>query len=236
MEREPSSPRATDRGLALLRVVAEHVEGISLANAARLVDLSPSTALRQLRALEAAGFAERNDTSGWRPGRELLRLARHLTSTTSLAQSAEVVLSDLAMLSGESCYLVERLNAVNAAYTAMADGTHAIRHVSWLGRTVPLAGTAAGSALSCILDLDGCAVATDAVEDGVTAVAAPVFGVQGDTIAAISVVGPSFRLLDERLTEVRALVATAAGRLSEAMGAPARAAEGSRLVRVAGTP
>jgi DNA-binding IclR family transcriptional regulator len=232
---EAASPRATDRGLALLRVVAEHADGISLANAARLVDLSPSTALRQLRALEAAGFAERLEPSGWRPGQELLRLARHLTSTSSLAQSAAPVLAELARSSGESCYLVEPLDHRNAAYTAMAEGTHAIRHVSWLGRTVPLVGTAAGAALAGRVDSDGCAVVSDAVEEGVTAIAVAVRGTQGKPIAALSVVGPSFRLLDELLADMRAHVSLAALQLSAAMGAPDRAAADSRVVRVAGT-
>jgi hypothetical protein len=49
------------------------------------------------------------------------------------------------------------------------------------------------------------------------------------------VVGPSFRLLDELLADMRAHVSLAALQLSAAMGAPDRAAADSRVVRAAGT-
>ncbi|MFM8312221.1 MAG: helix-turn-helix domain-containing protein, partial [Ilumatobacteraceae bacterium] len=83
-----ATPRATDRGLSLLRVVAdaaaEQPPGVSLADAARAVELTPSTALRQLRSLEAAGFAARDHDGRYVPGPELLRIARSLATTATL--------------------------------------------------------------------------------------------------------------------------------------------------------
>jgi DNA-binding IclR family transcriptional regulator len=214
-------PRATDRGLALLRVVADHPDGIALADAARAVDLTPSTALRQLRSLEAAGFAERDDDGRFAPGPELLRIARSLAGSAALPRLAERSLATLATATGESAYLAEPVDARHAVYAAMEPGTHAVRHVSWLGQRVTRKGTALGAALAGEVDADGTAVRSDAVEDGITAVSAPVHGARGEVIGAISVVGPSFRLAGARLRAARAAVAHEAAMLSASAGAPA---------------
>ncbi|MBU6316397.1 MAG: helix-turn-helix domain-containing protein, partial [Acidobacteria bacterium] len=100
-------PRATDRGLALLRVVADHPDGIALADAARAVELTPSTALRQLRSLESAGFASRDTEGRFMPGPELLRIARSLAGAATLPRLAEAPLLALAEATGESAYLAE---------------------------------------------------------------------------------------------------------------------------------
>lgn len=228
-----SRPRATDRGLALVRVVADHPSGIALADAARAVDLTPSTALRQLRSLESAGFAVRDDEGRFAPGPELLRIARALSITAPLPRLAEPVLAELARITGESAYLAEPVDGRHAVYAAMEPGTHSVRHVSWLGNRVPRRGTAVGAALSGAVDRDGTVVRTDAVEDGVTAVSAPVHGATGEVIGALSAVGPSFRLTGPALVATRAAVARLAAELSSLAGAPApaRTARG----RTAGT-
>lgn len=195
-------------------MVADHATGISLSGAARAVELAPSTALRQLRSLESAGFVARRDTDGrFEPGPELLRIARALAASTSLARLAEPVLAALAADTGESAYLAEPADRSWATYTALAEGRHAIRHVSWLGHRVPRRRSAVGAALAGRVDDDGTAVRHDAVEPGITAVAAPVHDHRGRVVAAVNLVGPSFRLAGDALAEARRAVAKAAGAL-----------------------
>ena len=228
-------PRATDRGLALLRVVADHPAGIALADASRAVGLTPSTALRQLRSLESAGFAVRDGDGRFTPGPELLRIARSLASSAALPRLAEASLASLAAATAESAYLAEPAGPRDAVYSAMEPGRHAVRHVSWLGQRVTRRGTAVGAALAGNLEADGTVVRTDAVESGVTAVSAPVHGPNGDIIGALSVVGPSFRLVDKALAEARAAVASEAAALSLRAGATGRARTRSPHGRTART-
>lgn len=213
-----TGPRATDRGLALVRVVAAHPEGITLAEAARAVDLTPSTALRQLRSLESAGFAERDRDGRYLPGGELLRLARSLAASATLPRAAAGVLADLAARTGESAYLAEPLDRDTVVYTATTPGRHAIRHVGYLGHRVTRRGTAVGDALAGTVDDDGVAVRFDGAEIGVSAVSAPVRDGDGRVIAAVSVVGPTYRLADDVLATARVAVAAAARELSASMG------------------
>lgn len=214
----PETPRATDRGLRLVRAIADQPHGLALAELSRAIELSPSTCLRQLRALEAAGFAVRRLDGAWVPGPELLRIARSLTAIATLPRLAEPVLVTLADVTGESAYLVEPIDGESAVYAAMEPGRHSLRHVSWLGHTITRAGTALGRALEGDVDDDGVAVRHDAVEDGITAVSAPVTDATGSVVAALSVVGPTFRLVDDRLVEVRRAVCDHAVRLSRLVG------------------
>ena len=65
---------------------------------------------------------------------------------------------------------------------------------------------------------DGYAVAIDELEIGLTAVAAPVRGVDGSVIASLSISGPSFRLEATRMPRAVNAVRTAAAAVSARMG------------------
>lgn len=217
-----SQPRATDRGLALLKVVADHAathpDGIALADAARAVDLSASTALRQLRSLEMAGLASRNGDGRYLPGPELLRIARSLAASATLPRLADAALAALASSTGESAYLAEPADRGHAVYVASHPGSHAVRHVSWLGHRITRRDSAVGAALAGRVDHTGVAVRLDAVEPGITAISAPVRDADGRVVAAISVVGPSFRLQGKPLASAQAEVARAAAAVEHALG------------------
>ncbi|MEN9505798.1 MAG: hypothetical protein RI958_1724 [Actinomycetota bacterium] len=212
--------RATDRGLSLIRAIADHPQGLALTDLARVVGLSPSTTLRQARALETARFAVRRLDGSWIPGPELLRIARSLSANATLPRLAEPVLATLAERTGESAYLAEAVDSTWAVYVAMQPGRHSIRHVSWLGHTVPRRDTAVGRALDSVVDVDGVAVRRDTVELGITAVSAPVRDTSGLVVGALSVVGPSFRLCDELLATTRTAVGAHAAELSRLAGYP----------------
>jgi DNA-binding IclR family transcriptional regulator len=65
---------------------------------------------------------------------------------------------------------------------------------------------------------DGYARSMDESEPGVTSVGAPVFGIDGAVIAAVSVAGPSLRLTAEAMPRYTRLVGRAAAAISAGMG------------------
>jgi len=65
---------------------------------------------------------------------------------------------------------------------------------------------------------DGYAVAVDELEIGLTAVAAPIRGVDGSVIASLSISGPSFRLEMDKIPDVIGAVRAAAAAVSARMG------------------
>ncbi len=64
----------------------------------------------------------------------------------------------------------------------------------------------------------GYATAVDELEVGLTAVAAPVLGIDGALVASVSASGPTFRLAPERLPQVAAQVIAAGEEISRRLG------------------
>jgi DNA-binding IclR family transcriptional regulator len=64
----------------------------------------------------------------------------------------------------------------------------------------------------------GYAIATDELEVGLTAVAAPLRNAHGDVVASLSVSGPTFRLGEARIDEVLAQVIATATEISHRLG------------------
>lgn len=203
--------RAADRALALLRIVCEH-DGVKLADAAKAVGLSASTALRLLRTLEANGFAAKRESGLYRPGFRMVQLGVQALSHESLVDAGREVLRTLVDATGESAYLSVTAGNEHGLYVSIEEGTHTVRHVNWVGRTFPIKGSAAGAALSGQVNRGRFTVMADSVEADVTAVAAPVFA--GDkVVAALSIVAPSYRTTAEAAERFGQLLAEQAGTL-----------------------
>jgi DNA-binding IclR family transcriptional regulator len=65
---------------------------------------------------------------------------------------------------------------------------------------------------------DGFATAVDELEDGLSAIAAPVRGPGGEVIAALSVSGPTLRLTRERVAELTPILVQEAHALEQRLG------------------
>jgi DNA-binding IclR family transcriptional regulator len=64
----------------------------------------------------------------------------------------------------------------------------------------------------------GWAIAVDELEEGLTAIAAPVAGADGTVVASLSASGPTFRLTRDRTPDVAARVVRAAREVSHRLG------------------
>ncbi|GAA1079415.1 IclR family transcriptional regulator [Nocardiopsis composta] len=213
------STRTVERALDLLAAVADRGEA-SLTECARLADLAPSTALRLLRTLESAGFVQRDDEGAFRPGHRLIGIGAKALGHDALAATAQPSLHELARASGESGYLCVGTPDQGVLYIAQAEGSRTIRHVSWVGHRFPQDGSATGRVLRGETPEEGWVAAASVVEPDVVAVAAPVRAPTG-TVAALSVVGPAYRLTGERVRELGEMVLAEAEHVSAKLGASA---------------
>lgn len=195
-----SSTRTVERALALLSAVCTD-GAISLSDAARAVDLSASTALRLLRTLEGSGFVSRDPNGNFRPGASVIQLGALALGHESLVSICTPAMKRLVAQTGESCYLSIPGPGDTGIYIAIVEGTRSVRHASWVGRSIPLEGSAAGQVLTGGQPDRGFAVVRSGVEDDVTAVAAPVV-MGGRTVAALSIVSPSYRLDEAKALKI----------------------------------
>jgi DNA-binding IclR family transcriptional regulator len=187
-----AATRTVERALALLASVCDR-GGANLADTARDCELAPSTALRLLRTLETTGFVRKDQSGMYRPGSRIIQLGAQALSDVSLVDLAGPAMEELATETGESVYLSVEGHAATAVYINIVEGTHSVRHASWVGRTVPLDVSATGHALRGKVSDDGYVVVERGVETDVTAIACPVYS-QARIVAAMSLVVPSYRV------------------------------------------
>jgi len=191
-------PRSIARVLDLFEaVLAEH--NCNLTTAAASADVTPTTALRYLRALETRGYVDRDERGDFSAGPTILSIAASLRSGNvrdRLAAVAQPHLDALAARTGESCYLAVS-DGNTGTYIATAESPRAIRHVGWVGQDVTLDKSALGAALA---EPGTTAVRTGAVEPDITAMSRAL-RTEGKLGVAISIVGPDHRFTRERHVE-----------------------------------
>ncbi len=224
---EPST-RTVERALALLATICDR-GGANLADSARECELAPSTALRLLRTLENTGFVAREGASGmYRPGSRLIQLGAQALSNESLIDLAKPVMENLVAETGESVYLSVEGHADTALYISIVEGTHSVRHASWIGRTVPLDVSAVGHALRGRVPDEGYVIVERGVEADVTAIACPVYS-EARIVAAMSLVVPSYRLCASQAAEYGRMLGSAAASLSAGLSRPPNSALPERV-------
>lgn len=231
-KKEPNKPptlhksRSAERVLALLDAVVT-AGSTNLTNVAAAVDVPPSTALRHLRLLADHGYLIKDGFGLYSVGPSFIRIA--LASFQSgpyarLTAAAQPSLDRLAAITEESAYLAVR-DGTDAVYVATVESPRAVRHVGWVGRSVPVAGTAIGDALtsggpktpdSPNPQQTPVFFNTGAVEADVTAVVAPIYGPNG-VVGALSVLGPKERLTKKRVAATADAVVAEADLVSESL-------------------
>lgn len=207
-----TTTRSVERALKLLTVVCDH-PGINLTKASEQADLSPSSALRLLHTLEELEFVRRDRAGKFDVGSQLLRLGFKALGDNTLRNRCRPTMLELAERTGESVYLSIKQHH-QALYLAVINGTHAIQHRSWEGQTIPLTSTAVGAVLLNQHNDEKYTVVTSGVEADVTAIATPL-QVRGKTIAALSMLVPTYRITPEKAAELGLLIHSTVQELSQ---------------------
>jgi IclR family acetate operon transcriptional repressor len=237
-----------DRGAQLLALVLESDAPRGLTDLAADAGLPKSTASRLLNALERNGLVEQQGERGrFRAGPVVVRFAGGLAGR-NLVEMAQRPMTALADATGETINLgvpglggVEHLAQVEGKHflgTTQWVGRTVPYHCSANGKVLlaydaartPLDGPLEPLTSRTIVDpvilkselktirREGFAVATDELELGLCAVAAPVFDETGNVVAAISVSGPTLRLTPKRIAELRPMVIKQSRALSKQLG------------------
>jgi DNA-binding IclR family transcriptional regulator len=211
-----SATRSVERALTLLATVCAG-QASTLAECARLTDLPVSTALRLLRTLEQGEFITRDDECGYRAGARMVQLGAQALGHEQLIPLCAPALQNIVGATGESAYLSVPGPGATSLYVSLVEGTHSIRHSSWVGRTIPLEGSAAGSVLLGRIPEQGFVTLRSAVEADVTAIAAPIRR-PGAIAGALSIVGPDYRMNHATTERYGRLLAREASAVARSLG------------------
>jgi DNA-binding IclR family transcriptional regulator len=210
--------RTVERALTLLSAVAQ--DGGTLSQLARAAELSPSTASRLLATLAAQELVRRDEHGQYHAGARLRQLAAASLRADPLHELAGPHLTALAAETGETANLAVAADDRRVVYLRQVAGPKLVQTAAWAGRTIPRRGTALGAALDGRVEASGYVAQSGAVEPEVTSIAAPVFGPDGEIVAALSVLAPSYRVTARRIEACGRAVARHAAELSRGLGAP----------------
>jgi IclR family transcriptional regulator, acetate operon repressor len=181
-----------------------------------------------LAELERNGLVEADAAGRWQAGPVVVGVSQRRAHLAALAEIAAPVLAALAAESGETANLIVSRGGATEAI-AQADGRHLLGATNWIGRPLPLHCSAAGkvllafgaatlpdgplerfgpaaiidrAALECELEAvrtRGYSTLVDELEDGLSAVGAPVRERSGAVLASLTVAGATLRLPAARL-------------------------------------
>ncbi len=241
-----SAVQSVDRAISALEFLARNGEA-RVSDVAVAIGVHKSTASRLLGVLLQRGLVELAGERGrYRLGFGLLRLAGAVGGRLDVTSQGRQVCDELVASSGETVNLAVR-QGEHAYNVHQSSGESAIA-VNWVGRPTPLHATSSGKVLLAwsvepttalplerftsrtVVDhekladqlrqarLDGYAVTMGEYEEGLNAIAAPVFTVNGTLAAALSISGPSYRLPADQLPELAVTVTAAAARISHRLG------------------
>jgi IclR family acetate operon transcriptional repressor len=222
--------QAIERAASLLVRVVESERPLAVGELAQTTGLPKSTTSRLVSALERHGLLQR--AGGLQPGPVLLRFARRDLGPT-LVELATPALERLAEASGETINLGVP-TPLGVEHLAQRDSRHFVGVTNWVGVRVPHELTANGKvflAFGAVPAADhahlepelerirrlGYATAVDELEEGLSAVAAPVHGA-GEVVAALSISGPTGRLTRRRLERLARPLREEAQSLSHQLG------------------
>jgi DNA-binding IclR family transcriptional regulator len=222
--------QAIDRAAALVATVVRADEPLSFGELQDECGLPKSTTSRLLTALERTELIERNDTGSYVAGPLFWLYATRHDPWDELVRLARPTLEKVGADTGETVHLsVARGDRV--VQVAQLDSTYLLGSRDWTQVDVPEHCSALGKVLLAYGALElplgsleqltprtvtdraalrreleqvsrrGYASTVDELEIGLTGVAAPVRGVEGDVVAALGISGPSQRL-EERRDEV----------------------------------
>lgn len=218
--------KTVDKALELLEILSDFEEGASLGQLASQVQLSRNVAFRIMRTMCSKGLAEQDPYTGsYRLGICSITLGQKLLKNVNVINYAHPVLEGLANKLDEAVYLTV-LKDDEVLFLDMVDCRQQIKTASLLGRLVPFFSNAAGKVMKSFdsrdllerllkkkgpqdmeklnLELNeirvkGVAVERGGLGDGIISVAVAVRDYTGKVVGSITLIGPSFRMLTDRL-------------------------------------
>lgn len=237
--------QSADKALSILAAFSESRPDAGVSELAAELGVHKSTVSRLLVALERRGLVRR-EGDRFAPGPELVRLGALALGRLPLASVAREPLARLAEETGETVNLAVR-RGDSALNVHQVQTAHLVGLTDWTGRALPLHATANGKVLLAFGDgalprdlpglmpktiterrtlraeledvrRAGFAVATEELELGLHAAAAPVFDAAGACVAAVSISAPAYRLPEGELPAAGERCGRTAGEVSAALG------------------
>ena len=214
---------------ALEYIIASDSSQVSVTQLSLSLGVSKNKTYRLLLTLEKRGIVEKEPLSGsYQLGVSAVGLSQKILNSTNLIRHAHPVIENLAKKHDEAVYMTV-LKDDEVHFLDMADCDQRVKAEVLIGRSFPFFSNAAGKAMKALESREiekifiklksrkkpcdvnlleseladirkrGVAVDFNGLGEGVISVAVAVKDYAGKVVGAITMLGPSFRMLSERL-------------------------------------
>lgn len=235
--------RTVERALHIINCFIDCKGGLSLAEIAKAIALTPSTTLRLVGTLQRENYLFRDPNNlKYYLGFKLAQVGSAAFANLDVAQVAQPYLERLVALFGESTGVYLR-QGDRRVCVSRVDGTQSLRSIVPIGHSAPLVLGAAGRVLlaemdpkavlrlcepaaACNAELlektrqQGYAISFGEREAGVVSVAAPIRNCKGEAFAALFITGPSGRIDESAAQKMAPEVIACARDISRILGCP----------------
>jgi len=237
-EKDTYCIRSVENALLLLEALAEEDTKCSLSQLSSKLGMTKASLFRLMATFESHGYVERGQgTSEYKLGLAAFEVGQKLLSRMTLLHKARPVMSQLVRQCNETVYLVVQRDN-DALFLEMADNDQKVKVVSLNGRRFPLQSCAAGKTLLAFDEINnleriaeqpvaiqeeirrcheqGFCLDYDGLGEGSTCIAVPLFSAEEGNCGSLAMVGPSFRMDQERINNQLLPAIKAAGEMASA--------------------
>lgn len=217
-EKRPYAVQSVESALDVLEALSECSEGIGITRLSQRLSLSKAKVFRLLATFEKRGYVEKEKRTGrYRLGASAFETGQKFLLSLALLQKSKTVMEGLAWKCNEAVYLGLR-RGIEVLLLDMVDTLQQVKVVPLLGRRYPLEKVAAGIVLLAAVaspepapaatgdaweKVRQCGFARDceALGEGISSLAVPLWNGAGEVAGSLCLVGPSFRFGDARVEE-----------------------------------
>lgn len=220
------SVQAVSKTIELLESLAEDGGRPTVQVLSTKLGLSRNKTFRLLATLEDKGLIERDEDNGaYRLGLQAFEMAQHILKSTSLISLAHPIMAELARKLDEAVYITVMSND-EVLFLDMVDSFRQVKAADLVGKRFPFFTNAAGKVIKSVSSIDlfgrtgkkrsipnpielekeldeirkkGVAVDFNGLGEGICTVAVVIRDYAGKVVGALTMLAPSFRMLQERL-------------------------------------
>lgn len=211
--------RSVENALLLLEALAEEDSKCSLSQLSQHLGMTKASLFRLMATFESHGYVERKQgSSDYKLGLAAFEVGQKLLSRMGLLRKARPVMEQLVRNCNETVYLVVQRDK-EALFLAMSDADQKVKIVSLTGRRFPIESCAAGKIFLAFdsqnnkellkdnqqlsndikeWQQEGACIDHDGIGEGSTCIAVPLLDSENQLAGCLSLIGPSFRMPDER--------------------------------------
>lgn len=223
------SVQAVVKAIDLLEALAQGGESPSIVVLEKKLGLSHNKIFRLLATLEDKGLVERNKLTGtYNLGLQAFEMAQHILKSDNLIRMAHPIMVELARKLDEAVYFTVANND-EVLFLDMVDSFQQIKTADLVGKRFPFFTNAAGKVIKSVSSIDlfgraskkrgikdvqqleveldeirkkGVAVDFNGLGEGICTVAVVIRDYAGKVVGALTLLAPSFRMMQDRLDNV----------------------------------